>query len=240
MPVTPEPIQVGFAEFVAKLIAEVLDALVSSHLEQEKRISELGAAAAMTPEEFAERFITEDQIDEELKQLFPGDSETHPSAVYVGAPYRPKSEEDSERPPVLLELGVVLQPGDYTKKKGDCRLTASGVQKIRNAARLKLSQLNYRSLQDLLRRGVPKVVADGGRINAKLTYELVEAQAAKKAALHPAGSPAQRAPLPVFVPSGALANLRLMVRQADERAPQVQNLKVNVFGEVELSFKTIS
>jgi hypothetical protein len=240
MPATPEPVQVGFAEFVAKLVAEVLDALVSSHLEQEKRLSELRAAAALTPEEFADRFIGEDQIDAELKRLFPGDSEAHPSAIYVGAPYLPQSEGVSERPPLLLELGVSLQPGDYAKKKGLYRMTASGVGKIRGAARLKLSQLNYRSLQELLRGGVPKVVADGGRINAKLTYELVEAQATKAAAAHPAASPAPRAPLTVIAPSGALANLRLMVRQADERAPHTQNLKVNVFGEVELSFKTIS
>lgn len=240
MPATPEPIQVGFAEFVAKLIVEVLDALVSSHIEQEKRLSELRAAAACTPEEFAERFIGEDQIDAELKRLFPGDSEAHPSAIYVGAPYQPSSEGVSERPPLLLELGVSLQPGEYTKKKGLYRMTASGVGKIRRAARLKLSQLEYRSLQALLRGGIPKVVADGGRINAKLTYELVEAQATPTAAEHSAASPAPRAPLTVIAPYGALANLRLMVRQADERAPHTQNLKVNVFGEVELSFKTIS
>jgi hypothetical protein len=31
-----------------------------------------------------------------------------------------------------------------------------------------------------------------------------------------------------------------MVRQADERSPQTQKLKVNVFGEVEVEFKTVT
>jgi len=239
MPATLEPVQVGFSEFVAKLIAEVLNALVSSQLAQEKDLGDLGAAAAMTPEEFAERFIGEDQIDQELRLLFPGDSDAHSSAIYVGAPYLPKAEGVDESPAVFLELGILLHPGDYTKRKGSYRLSSSGVKRIRNAARLKLSRANHNSLQELFRRGVPKVVADGGRINAKLTYELVEVETAKKSSPKSAGGSSQRASLPILMPSGVLSNLRLMVRQADERAPHTQNLRVNVFGEVELTFKTI-
>ena len=37
----PKPIEVGFAEFIAKLVSEVFDAVVTSQFDQEKRIAEL-------------------------------------------------------------------------------------------------------------------------------------------------------------------------------------------------------
>src|SRR5207247_2157243 len=46
-----ESLDLGFAEFVAKLISEVVYAVAASQLEQEQRQAELSAAARLSPEE---------------------------------------------------------------------------------------------------------------------------------------------------------------------------------------------
>ena len=242
MPETPEPIQVGFAEFAAKLISEVFEAVFTSQLDQEKRISELVSAAGLLPEEFADRYVTEDQVDAELTRLFPGDSKEHPSFIYVGAPYRPAKKDVSELPPINAELGVILEKTDYTVKKQGAALNTTGVNKIRAAVRQNLANANLTAIQEIIRRGISRVVADAGRVNAKLTYEVIEVEKSaepKKSASPSAGIKPSKNTLIVQEP-GLLSKLRLEVRQADERAPQTQKLQVNVFGEVEIDFKTIT
>lgn len=239
---TPTPIEVGFAEFAAKLISEVFSAIVTSQFEQEKQQAELTATAALTLEEYAERAITNEQLDTELSQLFLGEKPDQPSSIFVGAPYQPKDKDVEEQPPIFAVLGVELQKGDYSVKKGKAKLTTSGVVKIRTALRSQLAQQQHGAINEIVRRGLPRVIADAGRVNAKLSYEVTEVEEttiAKRpqqiaASLKPIG---QSMLMPA---SDMLSKLRLTVRLADERAPQNQQLQVNVFGEVEISFKTIT
>ena len=238
----PKPIEVGFAEFIAKLVSEVFDAVVTSQFDQERRIAELSYAAGLPSEEFAEHFVTDEQTMAELKRLFPGDSDKHPTAVYVGAPYRPKREGVSELPPINAVLGITLEKGDYRVVKKQTVLTSDGVKKVKSAVRQHLAKEHQVAVQEIIRRGIPRVITDAGRVNAKLTYEVLSiednAKLEKAATL---GTPLRPLGHAVFISeSSALSKLRLAVRQADERSPQTQKLKVNVFGEVEVEFKTLT
>jgi hypothetical protein len=238
----PKAIEVGFAEFIAKLVSEVFDAVVTSQVNQEKRIAELSYAAGLPSEEFAEHFVTDEQTTAELERLFPGDSDEHPTAIYAGAPYRSKSEGFSELPPIHAVLGITLKKGDYRVVKKQTVLTSAGVSKVKSAVGQHLAKEHQTAVQEIIRRGLPRVIADAGRVNAKLTYEILkiedDAKLEKATALGALLKPLGQA---VFIPeSGVLSKLRLVVRQADERSPQTQKLKVNVFGEVELEFKTIT
>jgi hypothetical protein len=238
----PKPIEVGFAEFIAKLISEVFDAVVTSQFDQEKRIAELSVAAGLPLEEFAEHFVTDEQTQEELERLFPGDSDKHPTAIYVGATYRPKKEGVSELPPIHAILGTILQKGDYRVIKKRSVLTSSGVDKVTSAVRQQLAIQHQAAVQEIIRRGLPRVIADAGRVNAKLTYEVLSIEDnAKLEKIAKLGAPLKPLGHAVFIPeSSALSKLRLVVRQADERSPQTQKLHVNVFGEVEVEFKTVT
>jgi len=238
----PKPIEVGFAEFIAKLITEVFDAIVTSQFDQEERIAELSTVAGLPPEEFAEKFVTDEQTTEEIERLFPGDSDKHPTAIYVGAPYRPERKGVSELPPIYAVLGITLEKSDYRVVKKQTALTFSGVEKVKSAVRQHLAKEHQAAVNEIIRRGLPRVIADAGRVNAKLTYDVLSleenAKLEKTAKLGTSSGPLGHA---VFIPqSGALSQLRLVVRQADERSPQNQKLKVNVFGEVEVEFKTIT
>ena len=238
----PAPSEVGFAEFVAKLISEVFEAIVTSQIDQEKRLSELAAAADLDFGEFAERFVTYEQVELELARLFPGDDAQYPSAIYVGAPYRPKQKGLSEMPPVYAQLGITLLRTDYTVKQRRARLNASGVEKIIHAVREQLAKEQYAAMQQVMGRGVPRVIVDASRVNAKLTYEVIstedggQLERAKHLAepLQPIGRDK------FFREPTVLSKLRMLVRPADERSPQNQKLQVNVFGEVEINLKTIT
>ena len=238
----PKPIEVGFAEFIAKLISEVFDAVVTSQFDQEKRIAELSAAAGLPPEEFAIKFVTDEQTMEELERLFPGESDKYPTAIYPGAPYRPEREGVSELPPIYAVLGITLEKSDYGVVKKQTVLTSAGVKKVKSAVRQHLAKEHQAAFKEIIRRGLPRVITDAGRVNAKLTYEVlsIEENAKLEKTAEP-GAPLRPLGRAVFIPeSGVLSQLRLVVRQADERSPQNQKLKVNVFGEVEVEFKTIT
>ena len=227
-----ESLDLGFAEFVAKLISEVVDAVAASQLEQERRQAELAAAARLDAEEFAERYVTDAEVDAELARHFPAAAGPAHSIV-PGAPVPPA---------VLLEaLDVELVPKrDFAKPaRGAPRLEDPGVEKLREAVRRQIAEERLAALRELIARGVARVLVDSGRVNAKLTFQVVTIEEAE-------AEPSLAAPLrPIGLLTGTperltLPDVRLVVRQADERSPQASTIQANVYGEVEVTFKTVT
>ena len=237
----PAPNELGFAEFAAKLISEMFDAVVTAQFDQEKRLAELAAAAAVSVEEFGELYVTDEQVDAEIERLFPGDSAEQPVSVYPAAPYQPKIKQTEELPPVQAVLGLKLASGDYATKDRKTTITPKGYAKIIAEVRNRLAESQLAAIRHILRNGLPRVIVDAGKVNAKLTYEVLTVEeAAQPERVKRLATPLNRIQNVAYLPkSSALANFRLVVRQADDRAPQTSQLKVNVFGEVEISFKTI-
>ena len=238
----PAPNELGFAEFISKLISEMFDAITTSQFDQEKRLAELAQATVFSVEEFGERYITDEQVYTELVSLFPGDSAKYPTSVYTGAPYHPKKKSVDESPAIEQVTGVMLDKNDYGKKGESIVLKQSAIVKVSIAVRNQLARFELVAIKQILNRGVPRVVADAGKIRAKLTYEVLSTQEAAEperikrlvTPLRGVGS------FTSFQKPSALSSFNLLVRQADERAPQTPNLKVDVFGEVEITFKTIT
>ena len=138
-------------------------------------------------------------------------------------------------------------------------MTIAGVEKIVAAVRLRIASGRVSIMRRLAVRGLPRVVVDSGRINAKMTFRLLSTEEPKpKAATETtrevgtvrALSTATLASLHlrstdlrsvVGIPRAAvLPDVKLLVRQADERAPETSQIRANVFGEVEITFKTVS
>lgn len=258
----PTPVSLGFSEFIAKLISDTFDAVIVSMAEQEEKLSEL-MRLATSPEEFAQAAITDDEVDELLAVLFPGD-ETHQSLVYPGALYQPLGVETLESPPLEKLLGIDLKVrSDYIRKAGEkvFKLTSQGVEKIRVAARAKLAVNRLAALREIVRRGTPRLVVDTGRINAKLTFQVLEGETTMPTNLVEkdisSGVTLKSSPTitgtrlvsglnltPLQRYSGLMrpftsSGVRLGIRPADSRDPQLGQIKVNVFSEVEVTFKTI-
>ncbi len=143
---------VGFAEFVATLLVETLDSIVASHTSQEERLRALESAAGLTEDEVAATTITAGMVDAAVADLFPdGDGGT---TIRTGG----KADDDA-----LGELGLELKvrPGG---------LTAADVTKVRNAVALFLAGRYLESVREVARRGVPRVLVDGGTLRAKLAF----------------------------------------------------------------------
>jgi len=234
--------QIGFAEFVGKLLSEVFDAVVTSQLDQRRRLDELVESARLSEEEVASRFLDDAQVAAELASLFPAGAD-------AGSPYQPGSQQQAEAPPFTSVLGLTLKPGeDFAVQGAEAVLTESGAARIRSAVRLRLAKSYLSALRSLVTRGAPQLLIDSGKVAAKLTFQLASGAPAAAAVPSPAfsvfsESPAGlrrrfEAPAPARLPA-AENPFRLAVRQASDRAPQVSQLQVDVYGEVEIRFKTL-
>ena len=66
-----KPVDLGFAEFAAQVVAELHEGLLVAQNEQESRRAKLAELSSLSLEEFARRFITNEQLEAELVRVFP-------------------------------------------------------------------------------------------------------------------------------------------------------------------------
>lgn len=237
--------QVGFADFVGKLLSEVFDAVITSQVDQRRQAAQLTEAARLPVAEAASRFVDEARLEEELALLFPAGRSGVPHAVQVGAPYRPEGSGGGELPMFRTFLGITLEPGeDFISRGSEAALTAAGVARIREAARLRVARGHLAALRALAEQGIPQLMISSGKVAAKLTFQLASQEST--VASSPAPSPAalRRSFEPPraadrLTAAAAPSGFRVAVRQASDRAPQLSQLQVNVYGEVEVQFRTV-
>lgn len=166
------PIDMGFAEFVAKLISEVFDAVVTSQAEQQEKLQELHELMALPEEQLVDYFLQQDsfllQVDELLAALFPSDDDAQLHGIYDGAPYQPKTSRQPEKPAVFDKLGLKLEKEDINAN--DKVLTETGVLKIYRKAASPYTIQKRTVMNKLIEQGLSNIVVDSGKINAKLTF----------------------------------------------------------------------
>jgi hypothetical protein len=252
--------ELGFADFVAMLLVETLDAIVASHSSQEERLRALNDAAEQGLEDFTGN-IADEIVEGALAELFPDG--TGGTAVVPGGEVPSATH--------LATLGVVLPRAAVR----DDRLTSAGVSQIRDAIRARLARTHWESLQEVARRGVPRVRVDGGVLRSKLTFSALSRTEAgepegptdpapsgtRTVTRVPGGSDAGVLRDPVRVLPGLLgtprqalllqrgvldsiARTRLTVRPAapavgGSQEPSVgQETTATIYGEVEIRFHT--
>lgn len=230
-------IDLGFAEFAAQLVAELHEAVLAAQAGQDDRRSELASLAALRPEQFARRFVTEPDVDAELARLFSGRG-AKGLGVRAGMRYAAATARKAETPPIQTRLGIRLGRTDLRVRAGRTELTEAGVKTIREAVRLRLSEARLRPLRQMATQGMPRVLVDSGHVNVKLNFRLVDldkfgARGGKDAAivaLKPLAGVAGGKD------TGALKSLRLVVRQVNGQTPPAS--AASGTGELELTFKT--
>lgn len=252
------PVEVGFAEFISRLMSDVFDSVINSQVDQEQRYAELLNATALPPDRYAALYISSAEVAAEACLRFPprATDGNQTSAVYDGAPYSAATGDAEENPPVFLQTGLRLGK-DMLEQVGDqLSLNARAVAAILQALQLQLAEQQINVARQLLARGIPRVIVDSGRINGKLTFNLTKTTSTPDTTPGPApGTPAPSpAPAPQPLPrinipqanlftaqrARILPNVRFLVKQADDRSPQASQLTTNVYGEVEITFKTVT
>ena len=212
---------VGFAQFTAALITQTLDAVIAAQLQQEEKVRKLQKAAGLAPTQFAEEAISLEDVENELARLFP--TSQYPGGIVPGAPYSPESKDLPENPPIFSNAGYKMKDGDWAKQEGKTVITETGYKNVLAHVRLTLAVEQHTSILEMMRHGIPRVVVDHGRINAKLFFQFSSGGGGG------GSSTLQKGMLP-----------QLSVKAVELRRPEVARLTVNVVGEVDITFKTIS
>ena len=116
-------------------------------------------------------------------------------------------------------------------------MKAEGVKKIFEAVRIRLAATQHESLEVMVKDGLPKIVVDSGRILSKVTFKIhkIQADIQSETLMNRFDRTVPTTAAKLLSPG-----LKLTVRQADERAPQSSEKTVNVYGEIEITFKTVS
>lgn len=223
----PTPISMELAEFFAKIMLDAFDGVREAMSLQEERQMEIAAAASLDEAEFAQLTVADEDLDRELARLFPSPDRQRPHGIYVRAPYRPALKEgEAESPPLQALTGIQLERADYTRPRGteNFVLTRTAVEKVRSAVRARLGAQSQGVLRAALARGIPRLAVDSGRIGVKISLTLQSA-----------AQPSAMASLVV-----SRSDARLLVSMIDDRAPQNQQLRVDILSELEITFKTVT
>jgi len=219
-----KPVELGFAEFVSQLISETLQAIVTSMIQQEKKIREVENLMTLDTDIFTERVINDEIVRNEILQIFPSKEEGK-SSVDEGSPYVPENKEEGvkENPPIFSLINYKMSEGDFKKTDIGYTITTSGYKNICNHVKVLLSAQYKSAISNIIRRGFPRVLVDHGKINSKISISL-RSETEKKE-----GNITIKPFLPV-----------LRVQPINNRSPEFLGLNVNIVGEVEITFKTIT
>ena len=250
------------AEFVGKLISETFQAVISSMVDQVRQQEAIIAGTELELAEFALQFISDNDVEEHLSSLFPWKDDLHAHAIFEGAFYQPAGDDLVEEPAIMELTGYKMEKAaDFRNPTGRCQITAKGVESIKSAVRMNLAEDPQKALISLMRQGVPKIIVDSGRILSKVTF-IVNQQgptgngntdsnesdtAGSEATAQVVESSSIRTGMlksklkslsPMIFKPRILDSTRMLVKQADDEAPQTSEAKV--YGEVEIKFKTIT
>ena len=233
-----KPVDLGFAEFAAQIVAELQEGLLVAQNEQESRRAKLAELSSLPLEEFARRFITDQQVEAELVRLFPA-GRTKAHRIRVGASYAAKTAKHAESPPIQTKIGIQLTPQGLRVRGGRTQLSQKGVKSIREALRIRLAEPRLKTLRQAATQGIPRLVLDSGRVNVKLIFRLEELE--KVGVRSGKGS--------AIVPLNILVNMlkaesprpryQLMVRQVNEQTTPAAPTESSGIGELDLTLKTI-
>jgi len=250
-------VELTLAEFVGKLISETFQAVISSMVDQVRQQEAIIAGTELELAEFALQFISDNDVEEHLSALFPWKGDSHAHAIFEGAFYQPAGNDLVEEPAIMELTGYEMEKADF----GDNKLTKKGVEGIKSAVRMNLAEDRQKALIALMRQGVPKIIVDSGRILCKVTFRVNQQgptgngntdsnetdTAGSEGATWTVGSrpfatgtlksKLKRLSPMIFKPE-ILDSTRMLVKQADDEAPQTSEAKV--YGEVEIKFKTIT
>jgi len=239
------PVELGFSDFVSKLISDTFEAVITTSVSQEEDWQQLSELLSMNLSSFTDTVINNSMVQDEIIRLFPDN--LGGTVISKGTKYIEANPEKSiqESPAIQLLTGYVPE-GDILSEKD--------VLNIYDAVKGILGRKQYDVLSSVYSRGATKVVVDAGKINAKLNFDIIQLEDNEEEE-EPTPGPGSGIPLtdmsrifvkrkfPGFVGLARpmeMRNVHFFVKPPSDRDPQTSQVKANVYGEVEINFKTIS
>ena len=179
------------SEFVSKLIQDTFNAITISSKEQAEVYYELKRLTDLDFDSFREKYILQSDVETKLLEMFPlQDASEDLHCINVGLPYQYNIQTKEEFPALQNDLDYISS-NDQKKLK---LLTEETVNEVYKAVKDLLAQQQYNAFQDIMSRGIPRVMVDSGRILAKisLNYSVTEETEESKASVTEANSEISR------------------------------------------------
>ncbi len=235
-----KPVELGFSEFVSKLISDTFEAVIATSISQEEDWSQLDELLAQDIDTFTSLVVDGVMIENELMRLFP--DEEGGTAIVKDAKYTKANQEKqiTESPPIETLTGH--------KPTGN-KLTENDVLQIKLSLKKQLGEKQYEVLSKVFSKGATKVIVDAGKINAKLNFSILQESETEEAEDN-GGDPLPDINKRIFVKRGIgrfgglsrpieMKGVHFFVKPPSDGDPQTHNVKANIYGEVEIQFKTI-
>lgn len=239
--------EIGFPEFTTKLITDVFDALVAANIKQTEAFLELVSAVAGTLTDYINK--TKDDIDgNQILQFLATVSadEGHESGTTVreGA-----SLDDNAAGALNNALAVTDENDNVTNDSAvpaDTALTEANVNAIYEAVATRLAANKYDLLSEMVKQGILRLVVEQGVIETRLTFTTYGSTFySKQATEFNRRAFAFRAKartgsfLSAWVNASASTSYTsVTIRTAKENHRDVSGSRVQIFGRVEINFKT--
>ena len=233
--------EVGFAEFTTQLVTGVFDALLDADLRQMESYSNLVKVAAATLKDFINS--TKDSVTATDISGFLGNL---PGLPKLTAPFT-LDQANLLNSSVKLpdEAGVANnnQPIAVAGAAGPINLDANAIKGVNDAVARRIAANRYDLLNQMVRQGVLRLVVDNGVIETRLTFRTygtstsvgASSQAQTRASGFGLGGGFTVGAAGL---GGGGGDVRTTVSAASELQRDVNGSSVQIFGRVEIHFKT--
>ena len=239
--------EIGFPEFTAKLITDTYDALVAANLRQQGAYAALLASVTQSLMFYINS--TKDDIggDQILKLLAaaapPRIELRNPTQITTGQPLN--ADEANALNDVLETKDEGIQ-NDNKVATAKNSLTDAEVTTISEAAAKRLAANRYDLLKEMVKQGVLRLVVESGTIESRLTFTTYGSTFYERnsATYNTQGfdfrASARSGPITsLFTDMAAsLEIINMTVRSASDTQRDISGSSVQIFGRVEVNFKT--
>lgn len=232
---------IQFPEFTAKLLTDTFDAIVAANLRQTESYIELVSAISKTLTDYIKDTkgeISGAEILEFLATVVPGPDLAHPTKVTTGLQL------------TGAEAGTLSQalaiPGQTGPMVPTTVLTNLDVQTIREAVVGRLAANRYNLLKEMVKMGIANVVITEGLVESQLTFTTWASSFYQKNSSSyntsnftlNASAKTGKALSKWFSASASTKYQTVSVRTANETQSDSSGSSVNIFGRVQVKFRT--
>jgi hypothetical protein len=155
-----EKVNLGMAEFIAKLIDETMEAVIDAQNTQNEQLATIRIASLQSLEEFASKNVSDTEAVSYLSNLIA------PSIL-------PAVGKIFDINLFQSKLNITFIAGDFVLNKRGYYLTQQGYDAMVLQCKIMMSEQKHEMLKLLFRDGLPKIVIDNGEITAKVAFTAV-------------------------------------------------------------------
>jgi hypothetical protein len=231
---------IKFPEFTAKLVTDTFDAIVGANLRQTESYIELIGAVSKTLADYindTKDDISGAEVLEFLATVMPPASSTQLTKVEAGQQLSPAE---------ATKLSDALSVGGTAPTIPASALVQADVAAIKDAVAKRLASNRYTLLKEMVKMGLLRLVVVDGKIVSQLTFSTYASSYYTKNSSSynssnfdlTVNAKTGRALSKWFSASAAAKYTTVSVRTTNESQRDVSGSSVNIFGRVEISFKT--